>query len=349
MTEAIAGGHERASSLWLAAVFGILAVAPFIIVGPGATFRARLLLTVLIFACFAIALDIVFGQTDQLFLFLGALAGVGAYSVAGVTDWMGISPWIVLPFAALVAGLIGLTVSYVASRRRMTIIVIAILTLSLQLVSEVVFDSWISLTGGTTGIFFDGLEIPFLIGLFDSIFDPRVGGRIATYYFLLFGLVIIVLLYRHMMRSKYGLAYRAIRQDEIAAESVGINVIKYKVIAGFSAAFIVGAVGPFYAQSEAVVTPSLFTFVRVDVIVLIMLVLGGMRTLTGPIIGAAFVVYLNELLRFAERWTTAIFGFLLIILFLYFREGVIPKGRELWYERGGQALMRHLRTRLPGG
>lgn len=349
MSQLVSGGGEHQhSTKWLVFVFAILAIAPFLIVEAGATFRARLLLLVLIFACFAIALDIVFGQTDQLFLFLGALAGVGAYTVAGLTDLLGINPWLVLPISALAAGVIGLMVSYVAARRRMTIIVIAILTLSLQLVSEQVFEAWISLTGGTTGIRFNGLEIPLLVELFDQVFDPRVGGRIATYYVILVGFIAIVLGYRHMMNSKYGLAFKAIRQDEVAAESIGINVIKYKVIAGFTAAFIIGAIGPFYAQSEAWVTPSLFTFIRVDVIVLIMLVLGGMRTLTGPIVGAAIVIYLNEMLRFAERWTTAIFGFLLIILFLYFREGIVPKGRDIWYSGGVSALVTQLRNRFIG-
>lgn len=348
MSTASHSTHRELSVRWLLAMILLLAVVPFVLVEEGSTFRARLLVLVLIFACFAYALDIVFGQTDQLFLFLGGLAGVGAYTMIGLHDLLGISPWLFLPLSALFAGMIGLAVSYVAARRRMTIIVIAILTLSLQLASEEIFGSWLALTGGSTGVIFRELQLPVLVSVFDTLFDPRTGGRMSTYYLLLVVFTGIVFLYRYLMRSKYGMAFKAIRQDEIAAESIGIGVIKYKIIAGFTAAFLIGLVGPFYAQAQGVVTPSMFTFVRVDVIVLIMLVLGGMRTLIGPILGAVLIIYLNETIRFAQEWTTAIFGALLIILFLYFREGIVPKAREIWYDRGGRAYARGLLGRVRG-
>lgn len=336
MTTVGAGSGQTASLKWIGITAAVLAIAPFIIVTEGATFRARLFLIILIFASFAYALDIVFGQTDQLFLFLGGLAGVGAYLMIGLTDFTGITPWAFVPLSALVAGVLGLIISYIAARRRMTIIVIAILTLSLQLASEEVFRTWTDLTGGTTGIIFNELEISTLVSLFETVFDSRTGDQMATYYTLLVVFIGIMFLYRYLMRSRYGLAFKAIRQDEIAAESIGINVIYYKMVAGFTAAFLIGLIGAFYAQTEAVVTPSMFTFERVDVLVLIMLVLGGMRTLVGPILGAIIVVYLNEQIRLFDEWTTAIFGLLIIVLFLYFREGIVPKTRELWYDRGAR-------------
>lgn len=343
-TTAIA--DEIASTWVLGMVIVVLALAPFVIVQSGSTFRAQLMISLLILASLAIALDIVFGQTDQLFLFLGGLAGVGTYATIGLSEWLGMSAWWFVLVSAFLAGSIGLLVSYVAARRRMTIIVIAILTLSLQLASEEVFDSWIELTGGSTGIRFDGLEIAVLSELFGTVFDPRVGSRMALYYLLLVGFIGLILGYRHLLRTRYGLAFKAIRQDEIAAESIGIDVIRYKSFAGFTAAFIIGLIGPFYAQSRFIVTPALFTFVTVDVMVLIILVLGGMRTLTGPIVGATIVIYLSEILRGAERWTTTIFGALLIVLFLYFRSGIVPKSRELRRDDGLSAVLDRLRSRV---
>ncbi|MFW6153042.1 MAG: branched-chain amino acid ABC transporter permease [Halobacteriota archaeon] len=328
-THATTIADDVAPAWVLAGVFVVLALAPFAIVQSGSTFRAQLMISLLVLASLAVALDIVFGQTDQLFLFLGGLAGVGAYTTIGLSGWLGMSAWWFVLVSALLAGSIGLLVSYVAARRRMTIIVIAILTLSLQLAAEEVFGAWRDLTGGSTGIRFDGLELPLLADVFGSLFDPRVGSRMALYYLLLVGVIALLIGYRQLLRSRYGLAFKAIRQDEIAAESIGIDVIRYKTLAGFTAAFVIGLIGPFYAQSQSIVTPALFTFVSVDVMVLIILVLGGMRTLTGPIVGAAVVIYLTELLRGFERWTTAIFGALLIVLFLYFRSGIVPKAREL--------------------
>lgn len=328
MTDVSAEVARRTSLWWIVLVFVVFALVPLVIVGDS-TYRARLFLWVLIFASFAYGLDIVFGQTDQLFLFVGGLAGVGAYLMIGLTDLTGITPWAFVPLSALAAGSIGLVVSYVAARRRMTIIVIAILTLSLQLASQEVLRTWTDLTGGTTGVLFNDLTLGPAVGLFETVFDSRTGGRMSVYYTLLVVFVGIMLVYRYLMRSRFGLAFKAIRQDEVAAESIGVNVIRYKVIAGFTAAFVIGLVAPFYAQSEAVVSHQMFMFQRVDVLVLIMLVLGGMRTLVGPVVGAAVIIYLNEQIRQFDEWTSAIFGLLLIVLFLYFRAGLVPKSREV--------------------
>jgi branched-chain amino acid transport system permease protein len=137
------------------------------------------------------------------------------------------------------------------------------------------------------------------------------------------------LLYWWLRNARYGLAFKAIRQDEVASEAAGIDVIKYKVIAGVIGAAIIGLTGALYAHSEGYVLPSLFTFKEVDVIVLIMLVLGGMRTIVGPVLGAALVVYINELLQGVGQWRTAVLGALLIVLFLYFRDGIVPKVKDV--------------------
>lgn len=340
---------SRAASRWrrlqeideLTVLFGILAVLPLILVEVGMTYRARLLVLFLIFAILAVALDIVFGQTDQLFLFVGALAGLGAYVTALPAEATGLSPWFFVPASGLVAGTLGLLVSYVAARREMTIIVIAILTLSLQLGFMQFFVGARDITGGSTGFAFSGLEVPVLT---DAL---GLSSRVGTYYLLLVFLAVVLLLYRRLMTTKYGLAFKSIRQDEIAAESAGINVIRYKVIAGLIAATIIGLVGPFYAQSEFYVIPRMFAFQSVDVLVLIMLVLGGMRTLLGPVVGAGVIIYLNESLHGAGQWRLPIFGALLIVLFLHFREGLVPRGQELWQSDTTARYVESLRERWP--
>lgn len=305
-------------------VVGALALLPVFVVEAGTTYQARLLVLFLVFAVFTVALNLVFGHTDQLFLFVGALAGIGAYTTALLAESLGVSAWLLVPVGGLAAGVVGLVVSYVSARRGMTVIVIAILTLSLQLALTQFFVGARDLTGGNTGFAFSELEVAFLTETLN--WNPFV----ALYYVLLAFLGAALVLYRALMRSKYGLAFKAIRQDEVAAESVGIDVVRYKTVAGFVGATIIGLVGPLYAQSERYIVPSMFEFGAVDVLVLIMLVLGGMRTLYGPVVGAGVIVYLNERLQEAGQWRTAIFGALLILLFLYFRDGIVPKARELW-------------------
>lgn len=309
----------------------VLAVLPLFVVEAGTTYRARLLVLFLLFAALTIALNIVFGHTDQLFLFIGALTGIGAYTTALLAESLGVSAWLLLPTGALAAGVLGLLVSYTAARRGMTVIVIAILTLSLQLAFSEFFVGARGITGGSTGFPFRGLEVTLLTDTFG------VSRQLALYYVLLVFVAGLLIFYKRLMNSKYGLAFKAIRQDEVAAESIGIDVVKYKTFAGFIAAAIVGLVGPLYAQSEGYILPSMFSFQQVDVLVLIMLVLGGMRTTLGPVVGAGVIIVLNELLQDAGQWRTAILGALLIVLFLYFREGVVPKARAVWRDE----------TRLP--
>ena len=306
-----------------AAVLAVLAVVPLFVVDAGLTYRARLLVLVLVFAVLTMALNVVFAHTDQLFLFVGALAGISAYATALLADALDVTAWLTLPVGALLAGTVGLVASYVAARRGMTVIVIAILTLALQLAAMEFFVGARDITGGSTGFEFTGLRVPFL--------EEALGlsHQLANYYVLLVLLAGAVLLYRRLMRSKYGLAFDAIRQDEVAAESIGVDVIRYKTVAGFTGAAMIGLVGPIYANAERYILPSMFAFEAVDVLVLIMLVLGGMRTTLGPIVGAAFVILLNEYLGAFGQWRTAIYGALLVGLFLYFREGVVPKVREV--------------------
>lgn len=315
---------DRADARAAIVTITILAIFPLFVVGERTTYQESLFKTFLAFAILAMAINIVFAHTDQLFLFVGALTGISTYITVLLADTLGVTPWITIPVGMAAVASLALVVSYVAARLGMTIIVIAILTLSLQLASQEFFEGARSITGGTTGFAFTGLEVPIiesLLGLPDGF---------GNYYVLLGILAASFVLYSRMMRSKYGLAFDAIRQDEVAAESVGINVIRYKMIAAFAGAALIGLVGPLYASSEGWVQPSLFTFERIDVLILIMLVLGGLRTMLGPVVGAGAIILINQDLQSTfGQWRTAAYGLLLIFLFLYFREGIVGKLEEV--------------------
>jgi hypothetical protein len=180
-----------------AAVLAVLAVVPLFVVNAGLTYRARLLVLVLVFAVLTMGLNVVFAHTDQLFLFVGALAGISAYATALLADALDVTAWLTLPVGALLAGTVGLVASYVAARRGMTVIVIAILTLALQLAAMEFFVGAREITGGSTGFKFTGLRVPFL--------EEALGlsHHLANYYVLLVLLAGAVLVYRRLMRSKY--------------------------------------------------------------------------------------------------------------------------------------------------
>lgn len=296
----------------------VLAAIPPAFFAPGASYLPRVFTLMVLYAVLTMALNIAFGHADQLFLFVGAVAAVGSYTTALTAQWIGVTPWATLLFGALVAGIVGLVVTYVAAVRKLTVVVISILTLALQFSIIELINSLRDITGGVTGLRFEGLVIPPLSNL------PWFTDTIVLFYTI--GVILLALLavYQYLMNSKYGLAFEMIRQDETAAESVGLNVVRYKVIAGFIATFAIGLIGPFFAQLSGYVVPGTYSFTNIDVMILIMLIVGGMRTFYGPLVGAAAILFIDEQLRSLAEFRSIVFGLLLMALFLYFREGVVP-------------------------
>lgn len=282
-------------------------------------YRLRVFTLMVGFALFAIALNVVFGHTDQLFLVVGGLAGVGGYGTVYTAIQLGVTPWLTLPVGILIAGALGGLISYIAAKRKFTVILIAIFTLALQLALSQFFNGARAITGAT-----DGLVVPSLF----------IEGRLAFYYVFVLVLVVFVVGYDRLVHSRHGLAFEAIRDDELAAASSGIDVVRYKTFAGLLAAMMIGLVGALYGFSEGRLFPAIYAFTAIDVLVLIMLTIGGMRTLYGPIVGAVLIYTINEFLANYGGWRTFVFGVLLIVLFLYFRAGIVPKAAEIAEDRG---------------
>ena len=270
------------------------------------------------FALFALSLNVAFGHTDQLFLFVGAVAGIGGYTTVIVANMLGVTPWLLIPLGVVLAGAVGALVSYIGAKRRFTVILIAVFTLTIELAINQFFVGARSLTGGTTGLRVEGLGLES-----DMVF----------YFLFVAVLVAYALLYDRLIHSRFGLAFDAIRQDELAAESIGVDVVRYKTIAGALAAMMIGLAGVLYGFYEGRMYPSTYSFNNIDVAILIMLTLGGMRTLIGPIFGAIFIFWVEEQLAGYSDWRLVVFGVLLIVLFLYFRDGIVPRVGELLAER----------------
>lgn len=300
------------------AVALVLLLIPPLFFTPGATYISRIFLLMALYAILTTALNIVFGHTDQLLLFCGAITGIGAYTTALTAEAIGVSPWATLLLGALVAGVVGLVVCYVAAIRELTVIVISILTIALQFSIIELINSQRDITGGVTGLTFTELHIEPLENAFG------VHEHVVLFYLVSILLVGVLVFYHYLMNSKYGLAFEMIRQDEVAAESAGVHVVKFKTIAGFAATFIMGLVGPFLAQVSGYVAPGLYSFNSIDVLLLIMLIVGGLRTMYGPLVGATVIILLEQQLQDVAEFRSILFGLLLIGLFLYFRAGVVP-------------------------
>jgi branched-chain amino acid transport system permease protein len=287
-------------------IIALFALLPLVI--QGNIYYSRVFGVMITFILFAIALNIVFGHTDQLFLFTGALSGVTGYATVIIASDFGISVWLSLVVGIAVSSFVGATVSYVGATLEFDIIIISIFTFSLQLAFIQYVIGARELTGGTTGR-------PV----------PNVGlGNFELLYVLVLLLFGYLVLYDRLISSDYGLAFEAIRTDNLAAKSIGIEVVKYKIIAGGLSAAMIGLVGGILTMFEGFVTPSLFTFLAVDVLVLTMLVFGGLRTLEGPVVGGISIFWIDELLTGIRGLRLIGFGLIIIVLFLYFRQGIVP-------------------------
>ena len=298
------------SSLDLFVVITILALVP--LATGGSTYYLRLATLALIYMSWTVAFNLIFGHTKQLFLCLGALTGAAAYATVVLTKQLSLSPWLSVPVGVAVASALGALFSYVSVLRGLGVIFLGIVTLAFSLIFHNLVLGLRELTNGETGLVTRGLGFPLLE-------QP-----LPAYYVFLAVLVLALAVYVLLMRLRSGMAFRALSDDELTAELSGIDVTRYKVLAAAIGSAILGLAGSLYAFYNGIVSPSVFSFVGVDIPVLIALLLGGMRTRLGPLVGAAAFALIDEFVRPFGQLNVLVYGVLLIVLFVAFREGIVP-------------------------
>lgn len=278
----------------------------------------------LTFACYTIAFNLIFGSTGQLFLCVGALAGIGGYGSTILADSMGWPIVASIIAATLAAMLIGGLLSFVAVQRSLGVIFTGIVTLIFALSFEALVLGLGSLTGGDTG------------RLIQSGADTFLRDRLPAYYLMLALTLVFLLVHALLRRSHIGWAFRALRDDEVAAGLAGVDVARYRVYAALVGSAMLGLAGSIYVFTEGRISPTTFGFGQVDVVVLVMLAFGGIGTLFGPIIGAVTFTFVDEVLIDFGRLRQVAYGILIITLFLWLPRGVIPTMASLWRRSRGR-------------
>ena len=153
----------------------------------------------------------------------------------------------------------------------------------------------------------------------DDLADDRVGG-----YYLFAGLLVLFLVvFRALQRSHVGWAFRALRDDEVAAELAGVDVARYRIYAATIGSAMIGLTGALLAYSAGFISPTTYSFDRVDVRVLVLVAFGGLGTLLGPVIGAGVFAILDEQLSTSLELREVLYGVFVIAIFLFFRHGVV--------------------------
>jgi branched-chain amino acid transport system permease protein len=285
-------------------------------VGTG-IYSIRITTLMLVMIVYTVAFNIVFGHTRQLFLCLGALAGLSAYVSVLLMREVRLAPAAAIALGTLSTAALGASLSYVAARRGLGVIFVGIVTLVVSLIFQNLLLGLRRYTNGETGIVTEGLGL----GLGTH--------AIAAYYVFLALLLIALGVYQWLMGGRPGLAFGALSEDEMTAELAGIDVTRYKVLAATIGSGIIGLAGALFADVNGFISPTVFTLAHVDIVVLIALLLGGMRTLLGPVIGAAAFTLIDELVRPFGQATVLAYGVLLIVLFLAFRQGLVPFVRRV--------------------
>jgi branched-chain amino acid transport system permease protein len=273
-----------------------------------------------IYSILSLSLNLIVGYTGLAALGHIAFAAVGAYASSLLALNLGVSPWIGLLIGAVLAAIIGAFVSYPSLKLKGDYLALA--TFGLGVIIYSVAKNWVSLTRGPMGL--PGIPSFSLFGLeFNNV-----------YIYLVLVLIFVGITYlaiRNITKSPFGRILTGIREDEIATEAMGKNIIKHKLIVFVVGAFFAGIAGSLYAHYITFIDPSSFTAME-SITVLLMVIFGGMASLPGSVVGAMVLVIFPELLRFlglpssvAAPLRQMIYGLLLVVLMIFRPRGLIGK------------------------
>jgi len=265
----------------------------------------------LLFGAVAMSLDLLMGYTGLVSFGHAAFFGLGAYATAVLLERGVLSLWLCLGLAAVVVGAYALTVSYFATTRRG--IYFALLTL---IFAEVIytFFRYTQTFGGSDGI--QGLPPPRVLP------GVAVDTPARIYYLVLAYLLLAYLACRALVRSHFGRVLVAIRENEDRARFLGYNVQRYKMGVCLISALLTGLAGALYPGRAAYATPDLLHW-SVSGEFIIMVMIGGLGTLVGPILGGAFFILLQEKASSYVEWYSIIVGLVLVLIVLFAPRGLL--------------------------
>lgn len=283
-----------------------------------------ILITVIIYAMLAHSLNIITGRAGQISLGHSAFFGIGAYTSALLYTKASFPFWISVPISAIVAGLVGALLGIPCLRVRDDFL--AITTMGIVFVIEAIF-LYIPFFGGAMGV--GGIDLPRWFG--------REMQKSEYLILILIVFILLIFLDRNLERSWIGLAWSSIREDEVAAQAMGVDIVKFKVLAFTIGSAIAGLAGGFYAHFLTFIMPQNFGFGQ-SILILCMVVFGGIGTRWGPIFGAVVLGILPEISRPIMEYRTFVYGLLLLAMMRFQPEGIL--GDESYLKKRIKRLLK---------
>lgn len=331
----------KTSLRWIIPLMAVIALLfPFI--------ATKYLLTVailgLIYVLLGLGLNIVVGLAGLLDLGYVAFYAIGAYGLALGYQYLGLGFWAMLPLGALMAALAGALLGFPVLRMHGDYL--AIVTLGFGEIIRLVLNNWMSLTGGPNGV---SVPAPTIFGLefgrrakdggvpihefLGIAYNPNL--KFIFIYAVLFLVVLLVLYIKHRLtRMPIGRAWEALREDEIACRSLGLNHVLVKLSAFMMGASTAGLAGVFFATYQGFVNPTSFTFFE-SALILAIVVLGGMGSTIGVVLAAFVLTVAPELLRSFAEYRVLLFGVLMVAMMIWRPRGLVRISRTSFAPRKG--------------
>ena len=316
MDASFSGGNK--SPLIIAIVLTVL--VPLFFLKSG--YYLHILTFALIYIIATIGLNFQIGSCGMVNFAQSTFLGIGAYTTALLSTHFGFSFWINLPIAILITGFFGLILGYPTLKTKsfyLSLVSIAFCYIAFLMVHNM---QW---TGGPNGV--PGIMKPKIFG-FSLAHSLKIGGIILPgglfyfYFTLIFMLIAAVIAYRFHY-SWMGLAWNALREDEISSKCYGIDITMNKLYAFVFGSIFAGVAGVLYAHFVGFVSPENMTF-HVGLLFVSMVILGGMDNVLGVIVGAALLVIIPEKFRAFQDFRLLFYGIILILMLLFRPQGLIP-------------------------
>jgi len=287
-----------------------IAIGILVLVGLLPLFVSNYVLSVLtlggIYVVLVLGLNMCLGFSGQISAAQAAFWGIGSYTSALLTTEFGISFWLAFPTAIILTGIVGLGLALPTLKLKGFYLAMA--TIGFQQIATMVFANWRQVTKGVDGIV--GIPRPSIAGF-------TLKSDLSFSYFLLGWALIAILFSLRLEKSKLGLAMKALRDNSLAAETMGMDVNKIKIISFVLSAALGGAAGSLYAHYAGYISPDLFNF-NTSTLIISMLIIGGSGSVAGSVVGAMLLIILPEALRFMNNYYMVIYGLgtVLIVVFV---------------------------------
>jgi len=303
-------------SLFLTLVVAV-AIFPFIF----SPYQTTIMTTVLMYVVLGLGLNIVVGLAGLLDLGYVAFYAVGAYSYALLNFHFGLGFWTVLPVGAIMGAFFGILLGFPVLRLRGDYL--AIVTLGFGEIIRIVLENWNEFSFGPSGI--ANIPRPTFPGMQFSLQQA-----IVYQYFLAIGLTVFtIFVVNRLQDSRIGRAWIALREDEIACQTMGVDKVRTKLSAFALGATWAGMVGVMFAAKTTFINPASFTF-HESALILSIVVLGGMGSVMGVIIGAFILILLPEYLRAFTEYRMLLFGAILVLMMVFRPQGIISSVRRTY-------------------